>query len=107
MKLGQCVTAVAEGLWPAVQLRGPLCFVGTVRRVIRQQHAREQIGVELLLAGVAEAVGAAGINLQRRIRHEFRRELRGCVDGYDLVVIAVNDERWHIELLQVLGEVCF
>lgn len=63
----------------------------------------EQVGVELLLARIAEAVRTAGINFQRGIRHKLRRS----TDGHDLIIIAVNHQRRHIEFFQVFGEVGF
>src|SRR4051794_7371031 len=66
---------------------------------------REQVGVNLILVGRAHAV--------RRARHDFKRgpfnELRGeecrVGDWYYLVVVAVHDERRHVELLEVFREV--
>ncbi len=39
--------------------------------------------------------------------HELRRQTRGSVDGHDLVVVAVDDERGHVELPEVLRVVRF
>lgn len=70
-------------------------------------YEREEISVALVLACVAQAVRAALINLQDGIGDEFRGEHRGVCDRHDLVVVAVDDERRHIELLQVFGEIRF
>jgi hypothetical protein len=50
-------------------------------------------------------VGSALVDLEQRVLHDLRGEPRRIVDGHDLVVAAVDDERWHVDLLEVLGEV--
>src|SRR6478736_4145157 len=68
---------------------------------------REQVGVELVFAGVTEAVGAARVNEKLGPRHELRRQIRAVRDRHDLVVVAVDNERRHVELLEILGKVGF
>src|SRR5450759_4756765 len=65
----------------------------------------QQIGVELVLVRVREAMGCARVDLQGRVLPQFRRTERRVADRHDLVVIAVNDQRGHVELLEVFGEV--
>ena len=52
-------------------------------------------------------MGRAGIDLQGCVLDEFGRGVSRGVNRHDLVVVAVNNEGWHIELLEVLREVCF
>jgi hypothetical protein len=54
---------------------------------------------------IGQTMGAARIDLQRRIFDELRREHGRGRDRYDLIVIAVDDQRRHIEFLQVLGKI--
>src|ERR1019366_8959940 len=65
----------------------------------------QQVGIELLLVSLGQAVGCACIDLQSRVFDEFRRGKSGGADRYDLVVIAVKDQCWHVEFLEVFGEV--
>jgi hypothetical protein len=51
----------------------------------------KQIGVELILVGVAEAVRGTRIHDKRRAFDQFYGGPGGCVDGHDLVVVAVDD----------------
>src|SRR6185503_432954 len=61
---------------------------------------------ELLFIWAAEAVGTAWIDLQGGVRYQLDRVLRGGNDRYDLVVVAVQDERGYVDRLEVLGGVC-
>ena len=65
----------------------------------------QQVGVDLVLEGRAHAVRRARIDLQRGALDELGREQRRGADRHDLVVVAVQDQRRHVELLEVLGEV--
>src|ERR1019366_461480 len=65
----------------------------------------QQVGIELLLVSLGQAMGCACIDLQSRVLDEFRRGKRSGANRYDLIVIAVNDQRWHVEFLEVFGEV--
>src|SRR5258708_3954019 len=47
------------------------------------------------------------VDFQRRSLNNFGREKRRGADRYDLVVVAVEDECGHIELLEIFGEVSF
>jgi hypothetical protein len=53
----------------------------------------------------AHAVRQARIDLQRGLGQQLGRQRRGVGDRHDLVVVAVQHERGHVDLLQVLGEV--
>src|ERR1035437_2663340 len=65
----------------------------------------QKIGVELFLVRGGEAVGCAGIYLQGRVLDQFRRGQTRGADRYNLIVVTVNDQRRHVELLKILGEI--
>jgi len=65
----------------------------------------KQVGVDLVFAGGAYAVGRAGEDLDMRAFDELGREACGVVDGGNLVVVPVKVEGWDVELPQVLGAV--
>ena len=46
----------------------------------------------------------AWVDRQLRVQDELRGQLSGGGDRDDLVVVTVDDQRWDIELLEVLGE---
>ena len=48
--------------------------------------------------GAGQAVVCARIDLQHRVLDDLRGEKR------DLVVVAVNDQRWHVKLLEIFNE---
>ena len=47
--------------------------------------------------------------IENRLRSfdELNRFSRGIVDWYDLVVLTVQNQRGHVDLLQVVGKVGF
>ena len=47
------------------------------------------------------------VDLQRGALHDLRRQQRRSADRYDLIIVAVQNERRHIDLLEILGEVRF
>ena len=66
---------------------------------------RQQILVDPILERRAHAVRRALVDLQRRaLDHLGRQHGRGA-DRHDLVVVAVEDQRRDVELLEILGEV--
>ena len=69
--------------------------------------ALKEVFVDLVLVHRAHAVRSAAVDLQRGVSHEFGREHGGVGDGYDLIVVSVHDQRWHVELLQVFGLIRF
>src|SRR6266849_2680125 len=48
---------------------------------------------------------APRIDFQRGSLNDLRRQHRRGTDGHDLVVIAVQNECWHVELLEIFGEI--
>src|ERR1035437_4534205 len=65
----------------------------------------QQVGIELLLVSLGLAMGCACIDLQSRVYDEFCRGKSRGADRYNLVVVAVNDQRRDVEFLEVFGEV--
>src|ERR1035441_2522093 len=53
----------------------------------------------------SDAVRGPGINLQRGVLDEFGRGVSRGANRHDLVVVAMDDQSWHVELLEVLREV--
>ena len=49
--------------------------------------------------------GAPGIHLQRGALDDLGREQGRGADRHDLIVVAVEDERRHVELLEIFGEI--
>ena len=52
-----------------------------------------------------QAVRRACVDLERGVLDHLRRAVPADRDRHDLVVVAVDDQRRDVELLQVLGEV--
>ncbi len=61
----------------------------------------QQVFVELVLVRAGEAVGRARIDLQGRVLDDLRGEQGRVTDWHDLVVVAVDDQGWNVELLEV------
>jgi len=53
----------------------------------------------------AQAMRRALIDLQLRVLDDLGREHGRGADGHDLVVVAVHDQRRHVDLLQIIAEV--
>src|ERR1019366_3804517 len=65
----------------------------------------EQVGVDLVRLGGAHAVREIWIDLQLGILDDLRG-LQTCrADRDDLVIVAMQDEGWHVELLEVLRKI--
>src|SRR5262249_52869244 len=56
----------------------------------------QQVLVDLVLPRRAHAVRRSLVYLQRRVLDDLRRQQRRSADGHDLVVVAMEDERWHV-----------
>src|SRR5262245_2053539 len=67
----------------------------------------QQVGVDLFLVRRREAVRRARIVYLLGALDQPGRFLCGVLDRDDLVVLAVQDQGWHVESLQVLGLVRF
>src|SRR6478672_8088624 len=66
-------------------------------------NEREKIGADLVLVRRAQTVRGALVDFQGCALDELGLELAGIGKRNDLVVVALNDERRYVELLQVLG----
>lgn len=65
----------------------------------------EQVRVDEILVGRAQAVREAWVHFQCRAFHNLRRHERGDADGHNLIVVAMHDERWYVEPLEIFSEV--
>ena len=65
----------------------------------------QQVGVDDVGVGGAHAVREARVDLERAVLEQLDRQLGGVGDRHDLVVVAVHDQRRHVDRLEVLGEV--
>src|ERR1700722_19924476 len=65
----------------------------------------EQVGVYFVGIHNRDAVGAAGIDLQDRVRNDLWHSLASRSDGNDLVVFTVDDEQRNVALGYVVGVV--
>src|SRR4030095_8062554 len=78
--------------------------VGLHARLSRLDE-REQIGVDPILVRCRETVRRARVVDLLGALDESGRFPRRVLDGNDLVIFAVHDQRRNVELLEVLGEV--
>ena len=67
----------------------------------------QQVCVQLVLVRIGKAVRRTGIIFQRVVPDQLCRKVRRCGNRYNLVIVAVNNQRGHVEQFQVLGEICF
>src|SRR5690242_21952755 len=65
----------------------------------------QQVRVEAVLVRVGDAVRRAFVDDQLAVLDQLRRRAAGSIDRHDLVVVAVDDQRGHVEALEVFGEV--
>ena len=63
----------------------------------------QQVLVDLVLVGRAQAVRGTLVDLQGRALDEFGLELAGGGERHDLVVVTLKDECRHVDLLQIRG----
>ena len=68
---------------------------------------REQISAHIVLVRRAQTMRGALIDLQNCAFDELGLEQASVGERHDLVVVALNDQGRHVELLQVLGLVSF
>lgn len=67
----------------------------------------QHVGIELFLTRVIQAVRSTGIDLLDWMLDRLRSQESRSIYRYNLIVIAMNNQRQHIELLQLLSEICF
>src|SRR2546425_1952744 len=65
----------------------------------------EKVGIDHVGVRRAHAMRELLVDLQGTLLEEFRGEHRGISDRDDLVVVAMHDERRHVDDFQVLGKV--
>src|ERR1700692_1950262 len=68
---------------------------------------RQELSVDLVLECRAHAVRRAFVNLETCILDQLGGKHRGSADRNDLIVVAVYDQRRHVDLFEILGEVRF
>ncbi|KAG0752087.1 hypothetical protein G6F24_013812 [Rhizopus arrhizus] len=84
----------------------PDIVVGVVIALLFLKSAeRQQVLVDAILVRVGQAMRRARVHDQPGVLDQLCRLAAGDVDRHDLVVIAVDDQRRHIELLQVGAEI--
>ena len=67
----------------------------------------QQVFVDLVFVRGAKAMRRSGVDFERRSRDQIGRKHGRVGDGHDLVIVAVQDQGGHINLLKILGLVCF
>src|SRR5580704_7874180 len=78
---------------------------GLSRSLFGTLYKCEQIGIDLVRVGCGHPMRKAWIHLKRRTLHKLYGLQGRRGDRHDLVVITVKNERWHVELLEVFGEI--
>src|SRR5208282_2494343 len=68
---------------------------------------REQFRVDFVLEGCAHAVRSVRIYFQCGALDDLGGKHGGRADWDDLVIVAVENERWHIEFLEILRHISF
>src|SRR3989442_9283270 len=63
----------------------------------------EQIGVELVFVRGGKAVRRPLVDLELCALDELRLEKSRVGDRHDLVVVALDDQSWNVELLEVIS----
>src|SRR5271168_3604123 len=67
---------------------------------------REQIRIDSVFVRRTHSMRQARIDFQLCVLNNLGGLMRRGADRNNLVVIAVENERWHIELLEIFCEVC-
>src|SRR5713226_10467972 len=75
------------------------------RHLIATLEEREQIRIDLVLVGRAHAVRQPRIDFQRGSLNQLGGEKGRGADRHDLVIVAMEEERWYIKLSEIFGEV--
>src|ERR1043165_9514078 len=78
---------------------------GTVGGPLSGLDELEQVRIDAVFFGRAHAVRAALVYLERGSSHQLCGQHRRVGYRLDLIVVAVEDERRHVELFEVFGEV--
>ena len=67
----------------------------------------QQVGVELIPVCPWQSMGCTLIDFQFRAPDKFGRGMSRGADRYDLIVAAMNDKGWYVELFKVSGKIGF
>src|SRR5262245_65084089 len=67
-------------------------------------YESEKVGIDHVGVRRAHAVREPFVDLQLALFEELDGQQRGIGDRDDLIVIAMHDERRHVDDLQILGE---
>ena len=89
-------------------IRNAVCRVqdsGRLRAGLSFPYKLEQVRIDDIFVSGAHAVGKSRVDLQGGSFHNFRRHKCGDSDRHDLIVVAVHDERWHIELFEIFSKI--
>ncbi|MNJ68422.1 hypothetical protein D3C77_646700 [compost metagenome] len=65
----------------------------------------QQVGVDLVWMGGAQAVGKARVDLERACANELGAEQGRVGDRHDLVVVAMHDQHGYVDRLEVFGKI--
>src|SRR5882672_5512380 len=71
----------------------------------RALEESEQLSIDLIFESRTHAVRSARNDFQCGTLNNFGRDHARDTDGYDLIVIAVQDKSWYIESLEVFREI--
>ena len=89
-------------------LRGEMLFIRFIAALygtVSLSEKLEQIGIELIFVRVGKTVRGTRVNLQGRVLDEFGRSERRGANRHDLVVVAMDDQCWHVEFFKIIGEI--
>src|SRR5437588_9521482 len=98
------INAAADRLQNVAICRGVLKS-GCCRAFLSLAYKLQQVGVDLVRVGCGHPVRKTWIDLQRGVLHNLRGHQSRRTDRHDLIVVAVKNESWHIELLQVFSKI--
>src|SRR5713101_5871319 len=68
---------------------------------------REQVSIDLVRVGCGHPVRETRIDFQSGALNKLRGQRSRRDDGHDLIIFAMKDQGWDIELLKVLSEIRF
>ena len=66
----------------------------------------EQVIVQSLFLCVRQSVRATRVNFQFTVRNQLHHLVRTRLNGYNLVIVSLDNEDWNVHALQVLRMVC-
>ncbi len=78
---------------------------GGLRACLSFRYVLEQIRIDEILVSRAHAVRQARVNFESGVLHNLGRHERSDSDRHDRIIVAMHDERRHVELLKIFREV--